>query len=154
MVKIINVENVKELILNKYKDIVCKNTYGETTFFYNPNNLLKNGVYFCTIKEQDGPNDKASQLNRNDVYRISTGITKEKFVEIFQEVPKRPLKGGIIDGNYNFSTKNVIMPHPIYGWMLWIQILSPDEENLNLYLNYTDISYMKAKNKFEKRLKG
>ncbi len=148
-----DIERVKSIITKRYEGIVCKDTYGETTFFYNPNEVLKNGVYFCTIKEKDGPNDKSSLLNANGNYRISTGITKEKFLELFAEIPKRPSKGEVIKGNYDFSIENIIMPHPIYGWMSWVQILSPSDEMMNNYLNLIDISYEKAKVKFQERTK-
>ena len=45
-----------------------KNSYGERSFFYNPGHLLPSGTYFLTIKTHDGPNDKASQLDRENVF--------------------------------------------------------------------------------------
>ncbi len=51
-------KKITDIIQKRYTGIVCKKSYGETAFFYNPEGLLKNGVYFCTIKENDGPNVK------------------------------------------------------------------------------------------------
>ncbi len=104
------IDDVKNYIIKNYEDVICKQTYGETSFFYNPNYALKNGVYFCTIKESDGPADKFSNLNRDGVYRISVGITKEKYLEIFEEIPNRPTKGEMIKGDFDFKEKNVIVP--------------------------------------------
>ncbi len=147
----INVEDIEKKIIEGYDGVVCKKTYGETTFFYNPGNVLKNGVYFCTIKENDGPNDKSSKLCRDGVYRISTGITKNKYIELFGEVPTRPVKGGIIDFDADFSVCDVILPHPIYGWMSWVSLNSPSKLVFEEYLELIDISYEKAINKFKKR---
>ena len=36
--------------------------------------ILKRGIYFCTIKEKDGDNDKASNLHRYAVFRVNFGI--------------------------------------------------------------------------------
>ena len=37
---------------------------------------LPNGVYFCTLKENNGANDKASELDRDGVFRLSIGIAQ------------------------------------------------------------------------------
>ncbi len=144
-------EDIKMRITEGYGGVVCKQAYGETTFFYNPGNVLKNGVYFCTIKENDGPNDKSSRLCREGVYRISTGITKSKYVELFGAVPSRPEKGGVIEYDSDFSLCDVILPHPIYGWMSWVSLNSPSESVFEEFLKLIDISYEKAVNKFRKR---
>ncbi len=104
-----------------------KSSWGETSLFYNPGKMLPNGVYFCTIKENDGDNDKSSNLYRDDIYRLSIGVSKETYESKFGVRPKRPAKGGIVDTGHNFSKTNVLMPHPIYGWMSWVSILSPSE---------------------------
>ncbi len=151
--KSLEVKEIIDIIQKRYDGIVCKKAYGETAIFYNPENLLKNGVYFCTIKENDGPNDKASKLYREGVYRINVGVTKEEFIKLFYVVPKRPLKGEVIKGHYDFTAKNTVIPHPIYAWMSWICILSPEDKQFNEFLKYLDISYKKVKLKFQKRIK-
>ena len=107
------------------KPIDC---WGERAFFINPDGLLKRGVYFATIKEKDGENDSSSNLNRHHMFRLNIGIPSENYISIFGAKPKRPSKGCVIDGHYNFSETNIIMPHPIYGWMGWISVLNPKEE--------------------------
>jgi hypothetical protein len=52
-------------------------------FFYNPDNSLPKGIYFATIKESDGPNDKASNLDREGVFRLSIGIGKKNYQSLF-----------------------------------------------------------------------
>jgi len=117
---------VKE-IESAFDGVVPKSSWGETSMFYNPGRVLPNGVYFCTIKEKNGDNDKASSLNREGIYRLSIGIGKENYESLFGERPKRPSKGGIIDTGHDFTQPNVLMPHPIYGWMSWVQILKYDD---------------------------
>jgi hypothetical protein len=43
--------------------------YGETVLFYDPEHLLPMGVYFASSKANDGPNDQASHLSREGVFR-------------------------------------------------------------------------------------
>lgn len=146
-----NIHEVKQLISDRYEGAIEKKAYGETTYFYNPELKLKNGVYVCTIKEQDGPNDRASQLNREGIYRISTGLSKQEYEKLFGTVPKRPKKGEVVELPFRFDVLNVIMPHPVYSWMSWVCVNSPDEECFERFLECIDISYDLAKVKYKKR---
>lgn len=47
------------------------NSCGEKGIFYNPGKKLKRGVYVLTIKEKDGDNDRASNLSREEIYRVN-----------------------------------------------------------------------------------
>jgi uncharacterized protein DUF6194 len=38
-------------------------------------------------KEKDGPNDKASNVDREGVYRLNPGISKTTFIEFFGFIP-------------------------------------------------------------------
>jgi hypothetical protein len=143
--------DIEEYILKNYEGVIPKQSWGETSFFYNPNNILPNGIYFCTIKEQDGANDKASKLNREGIFRFSLGISKQSFINLFETKPKRPSKGGIIEGNYNFEQLDSLTPHPIYGWMGWICILNPSKEGCNDIKDFIDESYNLVLKKFEKK---
>lgn len=148
-----SVHDVIRKISDRYEGVNEKKAYGETTFFYNPDRILKNGVYFCTIKEQDGPNDKASFLDRDGIFRISTGITREEFLKIFPMVPKRAAKGGVVDESIDFKQTNKILMHPVYAWMSWICLQSPDEDTFIDFLRYIDISYNKAVQNYQKKMK-
>lgn len=132
----------------RYSGIWAVDTWGEKSFFYNPDNLYPKGVYFCTIKEKDGQNDRASSLNREGVYRFNFGISKSSFVDLFFDIPSRPAKGGVIDGIYNFTTANNLSPHPIYGWMCWVSILNPSLSKIEPLL---DESYSLAIEKYKKK---
>jgi hypothetical protein len=105
--------------------VVPKVSWGETSLFYNPGQLLPNGVYFCTIKEHDGANDKSSNLDREGVFRLAIGLTRESYQRLFGARPGRPPKGGVVETDDDFAALNVLMPHPIYAWMGWAHILSP-----------------------------
>ena len=119
--------------------------------FYNPEKLLPNGVYFCTIKEKDGENDNASNLDRQDIFRLSIGISKAKYEGLFGTRPKRPAKGGVIDTHHDFTALNELMPHPVYGWMSWVQVLNPNESTFESILPLITDAYASAMVKFKKK---
>ena len=105
--------------------VVPKSSWGETALFYNPGRALPNGVYFCTFKERDGENDRASVLTRDGVFRVSIGVSPATDVERFGPRPARPAKGGVVNTGHDFAALDVLTPHPVYAWKGWVQILSP-----------------------------
>jgi hypothetical protein len=105
--------------------VAPKRSWGETALFYNPGRALPNGVYFCTLKDRDGANDRASALDREGVFRVSIGVPPETYVRLFGPRPARPAKGGVVTTGHDFTALDVLTPHPIYAWMGWVQILSP-----------------------------
>jgi hypothetical protein len=120
-------QKIINAVVSQCDGVIPKASWGETALFYNPNNVLPNGVYFCTLKEKNGENDKASNLYREGVFRLSIGLGKVAYESLFGARPPRPSKGGIITTGHDFAECNVLMPHPIYGWMAWAQILNPSE---------------------------
>ena len=55
-----SVDEIIKYLGSEFPDVVLKKTWGETSFFVNPDDALPSGAYFATIKESDGENDRAS----------------------------------------------------------------------------------------------
>ena len=52
-----------------------------------------------------------------------------KFSSSGRQLVARPAKGGVVAlPDYDPTRVNELMPHPIYAWMRWVQILSPKAE--------------------------
>ena len=83
--------------------VIPKQSWGETALFYNPGKKLPNGVYFCTIKQQDSANDQSSDLSRDHVFRLSIGVPQAVYEHHFGLRPARPAKGGIVDTGHDFT---------------------------------------------------
>lgn len=137
--------------LDRLEGIAIINSWGERGVFYNPENRLKRGVYILTLKEKDGENDSASQLNRKGIYRVNIGVRKSTFEKMFGTVPARPPKGGTADMGYDYTVTDRILPHPVYGWMSWICCLNPSEETFERLKPLIAEAYEYAKEKFLKR---
>ena len=140
-------------LLNRYPGTVAVDAWGETSVFYNPGNRLPRGVYFATVKQKDGDNDKASDLTREGVFRLNIGTSKPMFLDAFGPPPKRPAKGCAIDGPWDFTQLNQLTPHPVYGWMSWVAVLNPSRETLTDLMPLIDAAYDKAKAAFHKKVK-
>ena len=147
-----DIQQSVEYICKNLSDVYPKRSWGETALFYNPEQRLPNGVYFCTLKDKDGPNDKASDLNRQAVFRLSIGVSKDSYQQRFGSIPTRPAKGKTVATGHDFSALGELMPHPIYAWMGWICILSPDEATLESLEPLIEEAYGLAAKKFSKRI--
>ena len=128
-------------------------SWGETAYFLNPQQRLKRGVYVCTVKNKDGENDAGSRLDRDGVYRLSIGIGKPRFTELFGTPPARPAKGGCVEGPWDFTQLDKIMPHPVYGWMSWVCVLCPSHDTFQTCRPLLQSAFNKAELSAERRLR-
>ena len=146
-------KEILEYCLENLEGTILVESWGEKGIFYNPNQVLKRGVYVLTVKEKDGNNDKGSNLDRENIYRVNVGLRKPSFKKIFGEIPKRPNAACTVDMNYDFTELNKIIPHPVYAWMGWISVLNPSKETFEILKPLIQEAYEYSKEKFIKRKK-
>ncbi|WP_303871191.1 DUF6194 family protein [Acetobacterium wieringae] len=144
-------DDILNYCISNLEGTVLVESWGEKGIFYNPFKTLKRGVYVLTIKEKDGDNDKSSNLNRDNTFRVNLGIRKKTFEGLFGEIPKRPSAGDIVDMNYDFAEVDKIIPHPVYAWMGWISVLNPSIETFETLKTFIEEAYGYSKEKFSKR---
>ncbi len=142
------------MLLTRYDDTVSVETWGETAIFINPGRVLPKGVYFATLKDHDGANDRASGLDRPAVFRLSFGVPCSEYVARFGPRPPRPGKGGVVEGDWDFKDFEKLQPHPVYGWMGWVAILNPSRSSLDRLVPLLDASHLKARRSLSKRLQA
>jgi hypothetical protein len=116
-------------LLGLDRGLVRQAYYGERSIFYNPGRAAPLGPIVASIKDRDGPNDKAASLSRPGVFRLAFQLSKDEYVRRFGPVPPRPEKGQAVDvGRFDVTRLGELAPHPVYAWMRWVQILSPTRE--------------------------
>ena len=142
---------IVQTVVSKLPGVSPKSSWGETSLFYNPGARLPNGVYFCTIKDHDGENDSASNLNRDGVFRVAIGLSPQRYEALFGKKPPRPAKGSCVQTGHDFTKENELMPHPVYAWMGWAQILSPSKEVFSEIFPFIEEAHGSAVVKFNKK---
>lgn len=63
-------------------------------------------------------------------------------------MPKRPATGGVVEMDYDFSSVDRVLPHPVYAWMGWLCVLNPSEDTFESLKLYIQEAYEYAKEKF------
>ena len=109
-------KQILDYCLSSLNGTVLVESWGEKGIFYNPGLVLKRGVYVLTVKEKDGDNDKASNLDRTGIYRVNLGLRKSTFQKMYGKIPARPAAGGVVDMDCDFTALDIIIPHPVYAW--------------------------------------
>ena len=138
-------------LLSRFDGTIAVDAWGKLRSSTIPAGCCR-GVYFATVKQKDGENDRASKLDRDGVFRFNVGTAKPLFLERFGPPPFRPDKGRTIDGPWNFTALDTITPHPIYGWMSWVSVLNPSDATLTDMDEIIEAAFRKAKMSFEKKV--
>lgn len=141
---------ITTLITARLPGVAPRSSWGETSLFYNPGQRLAHGVYFCTLKEHDGPNDRASQLHRPGVFRLAIGLGPQAYTALFGARPARPAKGQAVSTGHDFTELDLLMPHPVYAWMGWAQVLSPSASKLQELIPHIEDAHRLAVMKFQR----
>jgi hypothetical protein len=50
----------------------------------------------------------------------------------------------VVDTGHDFTQLNLLMPHPVYAWMGWVQLLSPSREVFEALLPLLDEAHQAA----------
>lgn len=148
----IPIETAKTFLTHELEGVAPLSAWGEVSYYYNPGNKLKRGTYFATIKQKDGDNDKGSHIDRKGVWRLNIGLTKTTYQSLFGPNPDRPGKGGVVEGPWDFTQLDLLMPHPVYGWMSWVAVLNPSLQTWEQCIPLVHDAHAKAKASFEKRV--
>ena len=149
--EVISIEEVIAYSLETFPSLVEDWNWGERSLFYNPDHRLPKGTYFLTFKERDGANDWASRIRPGD-YRLNVGISEATFTDRFVAVPARPAAGGVVQTGHDFTGRDRILPHPVYGWMCWIAIVNPTHETFEDLKPLLSGAYERAVERYRRRM--
>ncbi|MFK7791073.1 MAG: DUF6194 family protein [Devosiaceae bacterium] len=147
------IEAIHAHITEHLPGVIPIDAWGERSYFYNPGAMLKRGTYFATIKQKDGENDKSSHLDREGVWRLNIGLQKATFIQLFGSPPTRPAKGCSVEGPWDFTAQDTLMPHPVYGWMGWVAVVCPSADTWETCIGLLQDAHARAEQTFLKRTK-
>lgn len=120
------------------ENVQQEENYGYTFFSIEDDNLFP----FVTIADSDNEYDSVSNLNREDVFRINIGVSRETFTSLI---------GDYNSDNIDYSALNVFLPHPDYAKQNFICILSPSQENVEKTKTFIREAHANATKRFERK---
>lgn len=114
-----NEDTIAQYIVDTFEGVQILRSKGDTFFFYDPDQIFP----FATLVTDD-THDQVSNLARPFVFRLNIGVGKQTFRSLFGALTNE----GADERGYDFTALDRLMPHPVYGKMYWVCILSPSPE--------------------------
>lgn len=103
-----------ESFVEQLDNVQREENFGYIFFFVGDDHMLA----FVTIGHSDNEFDKVSNLDREGVFRVNIGVSRETFQSLLGDAE-----------NIDYAVLNVFLPHPHYAKQNFICILNPAEEN-------------------------
>jgi hypothetical protein len=123
---IMDESSVVKYITDTFRGMDLVTADGNYFFFYDPegNTPPDHRFPFVTLVTND-KYDQASKLDRPGVFRLNIGVSKAAYQTLFAARPGATAATAAAETGHDFTALDQIMPHPIYGNMFWICVLSP-----------------------------
>jgi len=97
-------------------DVQQSENFGYTFYFVGDDHRLP----FVTLAASDNEFDDVSNLDREGVFRVNIGISKDTFDNLFGQSAAEDI---------DYALLNVFLPHPHYARQRFICILNPTGDN-------------------------
>lgn len=125
----------------------CTTSYGEK-LTYKQDGIE---IFFLDIQEFDMEDDKFSDLNNPDKYRLSLCLNKDEFNKLFSKSCPYDKKY-ICYKECNHTRENTIMPHPVKNKEYFLQCINPSKDIFeNVLKELISLSYKRARREYLSR---
>lgn len=131
---------ITSYITSTFEHVEITVNMGYTFFFYRDDHMHA----FATIASNGNEYEQISKLDRPGVYRLNIGVSRETFWSLFG-------KGKIDVGAYDFTTLDIIMPHPDYSSQHFLCVISPSEATFERIRPMLADAYDIAMKRYNKR---
>jgi len=100
--------------------------WGDYFFYYAPDGEVpQNEQPFATIVTKDYPDDAMSVLDADGRFRVNIHVGGALFEELTGESPRAFAASE--PGAHDFSAVDQVLPHPVYGALGWVSVVTPSE---------------------------
>jgi hypothetical protein len=138
-------------VLDGFEGVVEVRASGDSFFMYDPSDLPDDRRFpFATIVTGDRY-DQVSELDRPSVYRLNIGLPKSEYVARFGAPPSCGNGAGAHDQSFDYTARDQVLPHPVYGAQYWVCVLNPGEHTLALVQELLTVAHAFAVRKHENR---
>ncbi|MCC6614980.1 MAG: hypothetical protein IT320_15985 [Anaerolineae bacterium] len=111
-----------EAFVAQLEDVQREDNFGYAFFFVGDDHRLP----FVTLANSDNAFDSVSQLDRDGVFRVNIGVSRETFAALVGDASAEAI---------DYAALNVFLPHPDYAKQHFVCILNPSGENVDTTKN-------------------
>ncbi|HBI0890800.1 TPA: hypothetical protein I2Z89_RS13800 [Staphylococcus aureus] len=129
-----------ELFINELPNVEHEENFGYSFFFVGNEHKLP----FVSFADSDNEYDNVSNLDRNEIFRINIGVSKDSFNNLVNNQTN----------NIDYTITNTFLPHPHYSSQNYICILNPKNENIQKTKEFIKEAHLIASKRFEKKEKN
>ena len=102
--------------------------WGDHFFYYSPDGEIPHGQPYGTVVTKDYPDDTASRLGEEGRWRVNVHVGRDRFRDLVGDDPR--------DGDAaEAESTDVVVPHPVYGALGWVCVVTPGERTTALVLD-------------------
>jgi hypothetical protein len=105
-----------EAFVENLANVQREENFGYIFYFVGDDHRLS----FVTIASSDNEYDSVSNLNREGVFRINIGVSKDTFEALLADSSSE---------NIDYSVLDLFLPHPDYAKQHFVCILNPSQAN-------------------------
>lgn len=120
------------------QDVQREVNFGYSFYFVGDDHRLP----FVTIAESDNEYDNVSNLNREGVFRLNIGVSKQTFNNLIAD---------LADESVDYSVLNEFLPHPQYSRQFFVCILNPAGMNEEITKQLIVEAHLIAEGRLQRR---
>jgi len=136
-----NADELKRHIV-AFDGVTTVDNLGDTFFTYDPDRDLPQDRWlpFATVVTGDNY-DTVSDLTRRGAYRLNIGVTKATYVRLLGAPPLDRDEQGLLKAGTDWTTTDVVRPHPFYANQYWLCVVNPGTRTAALVRELLDEAY-------------
>lgn len=120
--------------------------WGDAFFYYSPDGQVPHHVQpYGTIITKDYPGDTASDLDPPGRWRVNIHVDRATFQQLTGEAPRS------LSRSRDHAAADTVMPHPVYGELGWISVVTPGERTTDTVLRLLRGAHDAARARFARR---
>lgn len=115
-------------------------SWGDVFFYVAPDGIVPSGQPFATIVTKDYPGEPSSGLNGGAAYRVNIAAGDH-----------RRHSGASPSSAPDPSTRDLLMPHPVYGDLGWLAVVNPGERTGERVMALLEAAHAAAWTRWQRR---
>ena len=131
-------------------DTVTTEGSGDLFVFYDPAGITVPERRFPFITVVTGDRyDAASELDSDAAgFRVNLSVGRAAYEALFGPAPRQAAGHEVIDTDFDYASRNLVMPHPFYAPMHWMCVVNPGERSRASLAGLLDAAHVQARTRY------